>query len=101
MTPTDIRNMSWEEIRSRVHGDREQVWIRLHRFPGVTTRGLASHMNWDILRVRPRVTELVQLGLARIDGSIGREGTYRALDWREARIAWEAGRRTVQTEMAL
>ncbi|MCC6356945.1 MAG: hypothetical protein IT577_23915 [Verrucomicrobiae bacterium] len=58
-------------------------------------------MGWDILRVRPRVTELVQLGLARLDGSIFREGTYRALNWNEARIAWEAGRRAVQTEMAL
>jgi len=33
-------------------------------------------MGWDILRVRPRVTELCQLGLARLVGSQSARGVH-------------------------
>ncbi len=81
MKPIDIRNAAWEDIQERLTDDRESVYqALLQRSPdAVTTRVLASWMGWDILNVRPRVTELCQLGLAEVVASAGREGLYMAI----------------------
>lgn len=100
MKPIDYRNITWEGIQNHIHNDREAVLHSLREYGPCTTRSLASMMNMDILTVRPRVTELLQLGFVEVwegeppceptyMGSDGaspsrREGIYRALSDEEA-----------------
>lgn len=85
MNPSDIRDALWTELQSKVAGDRSAVYHALQRFGPCTTRQLAEAMGWDVLSVRPRVTELSQLGLARCVEMAGRrEGIYVAVPIEEA-----------------
>lgn len=86
MKPINIRNESFADIQARMAGDRERVYEALQTRLDCTTRELAEAMGWDILNVRPRVTELVDLEAVEIVGSRGHEGVYRARPF----WAWEA-----------
>lgn len=79
MKPVDIRNRNWADIAARLDGDRLAVHAALLKAGPHTTRGLAAAMGWDPFSVRPRVTELCQLGLARVVATRGREGVYGAV----------------------
>lgn len=99
MQPIDYRNATWEEVIRHLNRDRERVYNALLRFGPITTRGLAAAMGCDILSVRPRVTELFQLGfvlLAEGSESTGREGIYVALSWIDARHHFEARKAQAQ-----
>lgn len=90
--PIDYRNALWEEIAVRLDKNRNAVYAALLRHGPATTRALAVAMDWDILNVRPRVTELYQLGfvvLADPAAPATKEGIYRALEWTEARREFE------------
>ena len=89
MKPVDLRNENFEAIRDRLDKNRREVYARLLTFSPTTTRGLAEEMGWDVLSVRPRVTELVALGLARCVGRSGGEGLYEAVPIPEAIAAFE------------
>lgn len=93
MSPTDIRALVWADIQGRLEGDREAIYRNLLHFGPCTTRGLASRMDMDPFSVRPRVTELCQLGLSRLQQRSGREGIYEAITIDEARRAFERRRR--------
>lgn len=101
-TPEQIRDANWAELKDQVAGDRERCWTSL-MLTGrpITTRQLAAKMELDLLTVRPRVTELVQLGFAECTGKEGHEGLYRARSLQEAQAAHEARRSgaPVQTEL--
>lgn len=88
MKPIDYRNSTFADIRTRLAGDRLKVLDALREFGPCTTRELAADMDWDILNVRPRVTELLQLDLIEIVipslNRSTREGIYRALNDHEA-----------------
>lgn len=79
MHPIDIRNETWESIQGRLTGDRlavyDELWMRGPR----TTRALAQDMGKRCEDVRPRVTELCQMGFVEVTQKIGHEGVYRAL----------------------
>ena len=82
----DYRNAQWSEIQGSLQGRRLEVlsaW-RLHG-PG-TTRELAQRSGIDLLGLRPRTTELLQLGLLVVvdEDQPGHEGRYRALSDDEA-----------------
>ena len=79
MKPVDLRDMTWRDLQERVEGERQDVLEALRRMGPRTTRALAAEMGRDILTVRPRVTELGQLGAVALVGAEGREGVYRAL----------------------
>lgn len=93
MSPIDYRNTTFAEIKGRLHGDRLTVLEALQLHGPTTTRNLAHTMEWDILSVRPRVSELVKLGLVEIvpdaEGHIAREGVYRALSTPEAEALFD------------
>jgi DNA-binding MarR family transcriptional regulator len=84
MNPADIRDMNWEQLSERVSGLRADVHAYLLGLGPCTTRELAAKSGLDILTVRPRVTELVQLGFAEFTGAQDGEGIYRALSYTEA-----------------
>lgn len=99
MKAIDFRNETFSQIQGRLDNDRLSVLEALKARGPLTTRALAEAMGWDVLNVRPRVTELAQLGAVVVEGAAGREGIYRALslgewaDWfeREHQAAADGG----------
>lgn len=89
MRPVDIRNEQWADIQRWLEGDRMNVHEALRSGGPATTRELAERMGFDLLSVRPRVTELFQLGLVRLARRDGREGVYEAVSVEEARCRHE------------
>lgn len=93
MQTIDYRNETFEQIRGRVDGLRERIWNHLlDRGEPLTTRQIADETGIDLLTVRPRVTELVQIGFAEVDGVAGREGRYRAISQFMARAAYQVAK---------
>ncbi len=84
MNPAEIRNLNWQQLREHIDGLRATVYSALQIYGPCTTRQLAAKMEADILSVRPRVTELVELGFAECTRRDGGEGVYRALSYTEA-----------------
>lgn len=79
MKPVDYRNENWLNIRNRMQGQRQRVYGELVKHSPCTTRRLAGASGIDLLTVRPRVTELVELGMAECIGGTKGEGVYRAV----------------------
>jgi len=110
MDAVDYRQMTWEAIQERLTSDRLAVWHALQVWGPRTTRQLAKMMDKDILSVRPRVTELCQMGFAKevdvpehkrqADGA-AREGYYLAVGMGEAEHAHRHGAGAVQSELKL
>lgn len=99
MKPIDHRNTTFQSIRARLNGARVAVYDLLLKEGPCTTRELAARSPLDLLTIRPRVTELVQLGLAVCDPEHkGPEGIYAALSLEDAEARWEAARREEQGE---
>lgn len=84
MKPIDYRNTTFNELKGQLHGMRVAAYeAYLDHGPG-TTRQVAEASGMDILTLRPRTTELLQLGFLELvpekeDGHRSKEGTYRAL----------------------
>lgn len=84
MTPLDYRNTTWELVRAQLLGRRLAVYGELARLGPCTTRQLAQLSGMEILAVRPRITELLQLGFADMVQPAdpqhpGKEGVYIAI----------------------
>jgi predicted transcriptional regulator len=88
MKTVDYRNAAWDQIQSTLSGKREAVWRALRDDGPATTIELACRTELSILTVRPRVTELCQLGFARLSQASARrrEGVYEAIDIDQARM---------------
>ena len=87
MTPVDIRNENFEAIFGRLTEMRFQAWVALKMYGPGTTREIAGAAGMDILTLRPRVTELCDLGFAYLAGRAGRAGVYAARNYEEARAS--------------
>lgn len=87
MTPEDIRNASWADLEKLVTGQREMVYNSLFACGRCTTSQLAAHMERSVLSVRPRITELYELGLVELVGKQGHEGIYQTVPVYAARQA--------------
>lgn len=82
MNPSDFRNATFDYILGTLNGARARVYELLLRHGPCTTLQLAEHSETlSLLTVRPRVTELCQLGLARLapEQPRGTEGVYQAV----------------------
>lgn len=86
MEPIDFRTATWQDLQSRLQGQRLAVLAAWRQHGPGTTREVATRAGIDILTLRPRTTELYQLGLLAIKDpeAAGNEGTYRALSDGEA-----------------
>lgn len=78
MNPADIRDMNWQQIQDALTGVRQSVYNALTSLGPCTTLSLAQRSGISPFTVRPRVTELCELGLAACVGKDGREGIYQA-----------------------
>lgn len=77
-TPSAIRDESHAAKRAAHADHRDKVFAALVAAAApISTRALAQAMKWDVLSVRPRVTELFQMGLIVLDGRCEDGGLYR------------------------
>jgi hypothetical protein len=101
MRPIDYRNETWESIKRRIAGDRMRVYDAWTKHGPCTTEELFARSGIRILSLRPRTTELMQLGLvelvpvdrcAGIGGRIDRHkaagGVYRAVSITQAELSF-------------
>ena len=85
MKPVDFRNATWEEMQGRLAGMRMTVLEAWRKHGPGTTREIAQRSGIDLLQLRPRTTELVELGFVELIGDErGTEGIYRARSYAEA-----------------
>lgn len=82
MDTNDIKRAKIEEITAngRAETMRRGVWCQLRAMGMATTEQVASRMGMSVLSVRPRMTELLHLGLARLTGKIHANGVYEAIE---------------------
>ena len=88
MNPTDIRAMNWNELSGKLEGLRHRVYLAMQATGPATTADIAARSGLSVLTVRPRVTELVQLGFAQCFGKQAKEGIYIAVSLEDAMAAW-------------
>lgn len=101
MKPVDCRNETWKDVMARVNMARDRAYQVVRVFGPATTEALADAAGVSLLSLRPRVCELVQLGLVEMVGDVrGREGIYRAVPLEVAeRRFQEAKSGVVQPEL--
>lgn len=78
MKPIDYRNATFADLQERLAGDRERVLAAWRKHGPCTTEDLAALSGIPLLTLRPRNTELVQLGFVVLAGGNKRSGVYRA-----------------------
>jgi hypothetical protein len=66
MKAIDFRNATFHSLHSELEGLRLRVYEAWIKYGPCTTRALAEHCGIDLLTVRPRTTELLQLGLLEV-----------------------------------
>lgn len=79
MKPIDYRNESFVQVQARVEGLRAAVYGAWRTHGPCTTKELAARSGLELLTIRPRTTELYQLGyVVLVESEHTAEGTYRA-----------------------
>ena len=80
MRTIDYRNITWESLQGHIVGLRAEVLDAYRRHGPGTTREIATASGIDILTLRPRVTELIQLGYLELaNHERSKSGTYQAI----------------------
>jgi hypothetical protein len=100
MKAIDFRNATWQEIRENLRGRRlaaHEAWLRWG--PG-TTHEVAERSGMSVLTLRPRTTELLQLGFVQLIEAHGKEGMYAAVNEDIALERWTAARAAERAEGA-
>jgi len=82
--PSDIRDMAWADIRDRVDGLRRTVYEALLEYGPCASKYLSACTGLSVLTIRPRMTELYQVGLIELVDRSGHDGIYRAVPLDEA-----------------
>lgn len=101
MEPIDFRNATFRDLTKRLTGQRKAVLEAWRRHGPCTTEDLAERSGISILSLRPRTTELYQLGfLVVVDGSAARKNgaTYRAATTEETKANLARMRRSLNTQ---
>ena len=102
MKTTDVRNLTWQEIRGTLGGMRELIHAWLLTHGPATTKTIAGELNLNLLSVRPRVSELCAWGFAECVGTVDRwDGLYRAVTVYEAQARHEESLRESQLNLLL
>lgn len=100
MKPADLRNATWAEVQTHLGEDLLRVHAAyLEHGPG-TTRQLSEKSGISLLTLRPRTTDLYQLGLVECTGRTGSEGIYSHVPHATAAARWAAGLRPADEKSA-
>lgn len=84
MEATQIRDSQWKIIQARMTGDCLRVHSAFAKHGPCTTLQLAERSGISPWSVRPRTTQLLQVGLVELVGKDGREGVYQWVSPAEA-----------------
>lgn len=90
MKPIDFRNATFTDLQERISGQREAVLRAWQQHGPCTTEELAERSGISILTLRPRTTELYQIGylvLAENASATTKGGVYRTRSTSEL-LAW-------------
>lgn len=104
MKPVDYRNENFAQLCARgLVSDRLEVYRAFLRHGPGTTREIAYAAGIDLLSLRPRATELYQLGFLETiedasDKARTREGIYYALTEEQAARRFETRQREARTQ---
>lgn len=92
MKPADLRNATWREVQSHITADMLRVHAAWQQFGPGTTRQVAARSGISLLTLRPRTTDLYQLGLVELTTSEGHEGIYAfcSLESAETSAKWRS-----------
>lgn len=96
MKPIDYRNESFEQVSARLGGLRATVFAAWEQYGPCSTEDLAERSGISVLTVRPRTTDLYQMGFVVLasDGPRGGHGgIYRAATYGERLAHFHAARR--------
>lgn len=77
MKPVDFRNETFEQVRARIVEDRAAVLAAWCMHGPGTTAEVAARSGLSILNLRPRTTELCELGFVVVDESGKAKGERR------------------------
>lgn len=86
MKPIDYRNANFEEILEGLTESCQEVWEAWRKHGPGTTREIAEKSGIDLLTLRPRTTDLFQVGFVVLVDTAkkSRQGQYRAASEAEA-----------------
>lgn len=101
MRPIDFRNETFADLQGRISGQREATLRAWQQHGPCTTEKLAEKSGLSILTLRPRTTELYQMGFIRVvgdgpcdkGGRPAKGGMYRACTPNEAAAHFAEQRR--------
>jgi hypothetical protein len=96
---TEARGITWAGIQSRLTGMRARAYYAWRAFPGRTTEECAALSGMNLLTLRPRTTELLQMGLVVAAGVRNGNGLYRAEDLGAVRARLLAPRAETQLQI--
>ena len=86
MNPIDFSKQTFADLQPLLDQRRAEVHAAWLAHGPTTTAGLAEASGISILTLRPRTTELYQIGLLELIGKEGHHGIYRA----RTLAGWEA-----------
>jgi predicted ArsR family transcriptional regulator len=79
MNTLRIKQLNWQQMQAQLTGNRKTIWEAMVRLKLATTRQIADATGISLLTVRPRVSELVELGFAECAGKETRKTTGRTV----------------------
>jgi hypothetical protein len=88
MKAIEFRDLTFEGLKGSLDARRWEVYGAWTEHGPGTTREVAARSGIDLLALRPRTTELVQMGLVRVRGAHNKEGVYEVVPSAE----WERWR---------
>lgn len=100
MRPIDLRDAQFSDLTAQLVHLRLSVYEAFQEHGPGTTRQVAHAAGVDLLTLRPRVTELVQLGFLELTGHDGHEGIYRARTHAQTET-WLTAQQNPQLSLAL
>jgi hypothetical protein len=89
MRPLDFRLATFADLQERLQGQRAAVFAAWKKYGPCTTQQLAASSGLSILSLRPRTTELFQLGFICLadEQPAWAAGVYRAREYPEL-VTW-------------
>jgi hypothetical protein len=94
LRPAQLRNLTWKEVRVHVSDDMQRVHRAWAEHGPGTTREVADKSGLSLLTLRPRTTDLYQVGMVECVDRRGGQGVYayRSETEAEAAQAWKQDR---------
>ena len=100
MTPINFRAATFADLQERLYGQRAAVFAAWKKYGPCTTQQLAASSGLSILSLRPRTTELFQLGYICLadEQQAWAAGVYRAREYPEL-VTWFDARHDAAQEI--